>query len=191
METINVQISEEEKSLLKSFLNKKLLKYRADDNDDPRFKYYIYLKVFIFIDDKILQIRNEVEPIKYFGELEDVAKLHFELVKENEISSGLLNRKQKDTFINEIINKIFIINEKQIEYYNDNKNYEMNYTKGIIFETNLNQYAFIKDSWDLDEDIEIEIGSNVINKVLNEYDKEEKDSDEWVVKIERTIEELL
>lgn len=181
-------ISNDEKEALKQCINKNFKKFRSDPIEDG----WVFHNLALYIDDNIYRIRNEIEPTDYFGYPDDVSKIHFESIQENEVESWLENVKQIDVEINDKIKKIFIINEKQTKYKNNESVHEMYFTKGIVFETSLRQYSFMKEEWDYEEHIEIDRGVNVIDKLLTLYKKEDKEmiDDGITYTFERSVEEI-
>ncbi len=185
-----VTFSDKEIDTLRNCINKPFKKYRADPIEQAP---WVWERVALYIDDKIYLLRNEIEAIEFFDfGLEDVSKLHFENVEESEVHSGLVGVQQVDTNINDRIKRIYLINEKQTRFQDDVPVSEMYFTKGIVFETDLRQYSFMKEDWDFEVHIELDRGSNVIDKLLSNYEKEDReDMDTGCLYVtERTVEEI-
>lgn len=191
MEITNIILNENEVEILRNCIGNKLIKYRVHQADDVSLTMQ---HLQIFINNKIYDISNELEPQKYWGDIEDVSSLH---IKEIDKPLELHFPEQYsivDTLIDDTITNVYLVNERQIQYTNDVATYEMNYTKGIIFKTSKKDVAFLKEEWDLDEQFDIYVGKYVYNDIMDNYtkiDDDLKETDGVVVKIERNIHEII
>ena len=187
MKNIDVKFKEEQRELLLQCKNKKFIKYKADPF---RFSNTVYNKLGLFIGNNTYQIRNEIERQDYFGDTEDVARFFFEEINKDDIKSGLENIEQIDTIVDSKIINIYLIQEKQTLIENNEKTYEVNLTRAIIFKTEDREYAFVKDIW-FSEEIEIIRANDLVKKLSTEYEKENHEfQDGCILYTERYIEEL-
>ena len=151
----------------KNMIGHKFIKYRCDPFI---FTNTVTAIIGIYIDNTIYQIKNELKPIQYFDTIDDVAIWNINKVNESDIHSHFEDTQQIDTPVDEIINKITLVNEHQMVEINHVK-FEMLITRSIVFHLKTRDVYFEKDTTSFSEEIEIKRGHNLINEYpkTNDY----------------------
>ena len=113
-------------SYFKPFIGKCFRKYRCDS-----FEYTNSVTgvVGIYIGDKTFELRNEQKSIQYFDSVDDIAVWSIKEV--NDIRSFFEDTDQIDTPVDEIVNKITLVNEHQKVKISDDI-YEMWITRAMV-----------------------------------------------------------
>ncbi len=119
--------------------------------------------VGLYIDDKILILKNEQETVDYYGAKDDMAIFKIEQGSEDDVHSFFVDTDQITTPINEKITSITLVNEKQIVEFDDKK-YETDLTRVIIFHCISKDICFQKDMTAFLEEIEIKKGYDLVKK---------------------------
>lgn len=153
-------------SCFKPLIGNHFLKYRCDP-----FEYTNSVTgiVGIYINDKVFELRNEQQTMKYFDSIDDIALWTFKEVHANDIHSFFEDTNQIDTPVDEKIKKITLVNEHQIANIS-NDNYDMWITRAIIFHLDNKDIYFEKDSTAFSEEIEIKRGHDLINEFPKKND---------------------
>jgi hypothetical protein len=153
-------------NIFQSMIGKCFKKYRCDS-----FTYTNTVTGIIgfFIDDKTFELKNEQQAIIYFDSYDDIAVWNIKEVSENDIHSFFENTIQIDTPVNEVINKITLLNEHQFVTIS-NINYELWVTRAIIFHLKTKELYFGKDNVSFSEEIEIKRGHDLLNDLPRKND---------------------
>ncbi len=149
-----------DQSLLKNFIGKEFIKYKADAF---LFTNSVTGIVGLYIDDKILILKNEQETVDYYGAKDDMAIFKIEQGNEDDVHSFFADTEQITTPINEKITSITLVNEKQIVEFDDKK-YETDLTRAIIFHCISKDICFQKDMTAFSEEIEIKKGYDLVKE---------------------------
>lgn len=170
---INKLFTNNEESILKSLIGKKLkiLRHDAYINSNVSFR-----KVSFFIDDKIYILLNTLENIDFmwdndqYGD-EDVAIFKFATCNEKETLETYgfdSSFKIIDSPINQTIKDIIIIEDDVKAYNSKNDEFvsDYKYVKGIIFVFDEFKYCFSRSDWFV-EHIQINEGENPESKINN------------------------
>lgn len=163
-----------DKSIFNNMINKEFKKYR---HDPFLFTNTVYQIVGLYIGDSIYKILNESVGIERFGTYDDWSVWNIkEVDDEKEIKSGLLNQDQIDTPVNEIINRVSLVNENQ-KITIDGINYNVWVTRAIIFHLDSKDIYFEKDNTAFSEEIEIKRGHDLLKEFpkYNDFFMEEWD----------------
>ncbi len=191
MKNIDVRFNSTEIALLKGFTNKKFIKFKSET---LKFVPVFQQLIGFYIDDKIYKLSNYVEAQDYYGDIEDVGVFHLKEIDEEDLNKDFGDVKTDITNISERINKIYLIQEKQELHESSGVNYVVDLTRAIVFQLDTRQIAFVKD-WCFGEGIEVQRGTNVLNKIMNDYEREDHEvgteEEESVLKIERYLEEIM
>ena len=159
MKKIDVRFDDKTMQCLKSMIGQKFIKYRCDPF---KFTNSVYLTVGIFIGAQTYELKNEIQVLDYYGQLEDVAVLTLQTTTEEKLKSGIMDGKQIDMPIGEKIKEIHLINENQRIYQKGKQSYDVWLTRGIIFVLSDREVSFEKEIW-FSEDININRGYDLIN----------------------------
>ena len=95
-------------SHFKLLIGKSFKKYRCDSLE---YTNSVTGVVGIYIDNKTFELRNEQESIQYFDSVDDIAVWGFREVNTNDIHSFFEDTNQIDTPVDEIVNKITLVND--------------------------------------------------------------------------------
>lgn len=153
-------------SHFKPLLGKCFKKYRCDS-----FEYTNSVTgvVGVYIGDKTFELRNEQKLIQYFNSVDDIAVWSITEVNENGIHSFFEHTDQIDTPVDEIVNKITLVNEHQkVKIYDDI--YELWITRAILFHLKTKDIYFEKDNTAFSEEIEIKRGHDLMNEFPKKND---------------------
>ncbi|MDO4854932.1 MAG: hypothetical protein Q4A43_05965 [Coriobacteriia bacterium] len=186
MKTVDIRLPKSQKTLLKELIGKEFKKFRCDKF---HFRPAVYQIIGLFVGDNQYALKNEIQPIDYYGSEEDVAVLSFDQVDEQEISSHVIGGKQVDTPINQQINNIRLVEDTHIMSLGEEDAYRFSYTKAIIFDLKDRQIVLEKDIW-FSEDILIYRGLNAESKIAAP-EAELEESDVCQFRAERRFESLL
>lgn len=153
-------------SHFKPLLGKCFKKYRCDS-----FEYTNSVTgvVGVYIGDKTFELRNEQKLIQYFNSVDDIAVWSIKEVNENDIHSFFEDTDQIDTPVDEIVNKITLVNEHQKVEISDDI-YELWITRAILFHLEIKDIYFEKDNTAFSEEIEIKSGHDLANEFPKKND---------------------
>lgn len=167
---------------LKKCINKNFISFECDFEEKWN-RTYAYLR--LNIDSMVIDISNEQEGVKLFGELEDVSYLKCKIsnnISLKESYNLIATYKSKIINIDEKINNIYIISdiieaEKEI----------MEIDMAIVIETEKHKYCFSRENW-FDEFIYINI-----DKEFEEIYPLKNDIEDWEkedIKINRYVKKI-
>ena len=182
MKTTCTRLDAKSLKLLSNMIGKKFEKYRCDEF---KFAPSVYQIVGLYVGDCVYALINETKELDYFGETDDVSVMRVDAVNENEIKSHLVDGKQIDTPINQIIQDIIVITDTEYMSENGVDLYCYDFTAAIVFVLPDRQVVFERDCW-FSEDILIYRGSNVINKIRS-LDENASNSSTLEVRTNREI----
>lgn len=139
-----------------------------------QFEYYkqdqflftndVYGIVGICIEKALYVLTNFVEIRDYFGSNEDVGVFRFSSAEDGDIHSYVQGKEMIKMPVNAKIKKITVVNEHQQLFQNGIQTYDVELTRGIVFELDDGlEISFEKDIW-LSEDITIKKGYNLIEE---------------------------
>lgn len=171
-------------NLIKTFIGKSLKKYRCDE-----FMYSSSVTqiVGIYIDDEVYKLTNILEPVDYYGVIDDIAICKFNQCKESDIKSAFVEGNLIDTPVNGKIDKIMVVNEHQQVFINEALEYDVWLTRGIIIFVEGREISFEKDIVPFSEEINIHRGYDFINTFGSEEHFTEGWDDNITAKVERDI----
>jgi hypothetical protein len=167
MKTIDMRFDEE---IFRQMINQKFKKYRCDP--------FVYTPsvtriVGLYIGSNVYKMTNIEEKADYFGNDDEVAISRFEKTTNEAITSAFCDESQIDTPIEEIINKIIIVNENQKTWRDGKLDYDVFLTRGIIFCVDNREISFEKQNWPYSEEIIIRRGYQLIDSFgdITEFSK--------------------
>ena len=137
-------------SIFKDTVGLSFKKYKCNDFLSTNSVYQI---VGLYIDNKVFALRNELQPMDYFGTTEDIAVFSLSECFDKNIISGR------------------IINENKKIYMHSHLEYDIDLTRAIIFTlASGEEICFEKDSWIFSEEIVINKGRNLMNVITSPDD---------------------
>ncbi len=184
MKQTDVRLNADNIEILKSCIGKKLKNIK---HDEFTFTNSSLQAVELEIEDKKIYLYNLAEQQDYFGSIEDVAIF----TVESEKYPFVENKEFINIPINENIKKIFVIQENQKLFENNEQIYDIWLTRGLIFDLDQHQVAFKKAVW-LSEDIYIQKGYNLIEDFADtdEFCKAKNWGDNLKAECFRRVEEI-
>lgn len=161
-------------------------KYRCDEF---KFTNTVTGVVGLFVGNNVFQLVNEVTDCDYFGSNDECAVWSIKEVDGEQIRSALENGKQIDTLVKNRIDKILLVNEKQIMFEDGVETYNVWVTRAMIFVCGNKEIAFIKDEVPFSEEIEILRGHDLLSSIPDNefFTKEAEWEENIVVKCERCV----
>lgn len=162
-----------DKEILKNIVGNNFVKYKCDPFV---FTNSVYSIVGIYTDVNTYCITNKIQSIDYFGTNEDVGIFSISESGDESIKSSLADTTQIETIVNEKIESIDVIEEHQQLFRERLLEYDVYFTRAIIFKTKTREYCFEKDDFEFSEQIIINRGNNLRQKFDN-MDFKEKQSE--------------
>ena len=179
MNTTDVRFDEHVLATFKSFIGKKMTKY---EHVPFRFTNSVPQFVRFCIDGNPWYLYCFSEEHDYFGATEDVSVLYFD---SNEYPF-FAEKQCISNPIDEVIEKVVVVQENQRLYENSRLLYDVWITRGLIFDFGDHQISFEKGPW-LSEQIVIRKGYNLISEFTPESRIMGPFSNNGVMNCERTI----
>lgn len=184
----DLRINEEAKTLLKSVIGGKLIKYRHDPfTITPSFT----IQGEIFFEDKIIRVRSEETIADFFeaGE-EEISALFIEKIAEEDAVSACIGVKQIDFPVGEKVKDVWVVDEEIQEFVGNKPGEIYDLTRGIIFILEDMQLGVEKDIW-----LSVEIYPRKGDDVLKDFQRLGTDLKGWpkgcMSKNKRTVYSLL
>ena len=161
MVTIDKRFNDNELGIIREMSGKE---FEAYECDPFIFTTSVYGIIGLYIGGSAYKITNFVKAENYYGKKEDVADFRVDVARPGEIHSYMDGGEFIKTPVKAIISKIRIINEHQKLFYREEQTYDVQVTRGIIFElSDGREISFEKDVW-FSEEISVEKGSNLIDR---------------------------
>ena len=151
-------------NLIKKLIGKQFSQYKCDAFD---FTNSVTQIVGIYIEDRVYALTNIQENVDYFGNDDDVAICRFTETADN-IKSAFKDTEMITTPVDGIIDKIILVNENQRTFKDNEELYNVWLTRAIIFHVNGREISFEKDSIPFSEEIIIQQGYNLIERLSDE-----------------------
>jgi uncharacterized protein (DUF1015 family) len=170
--------------ILQSCIGQTFEKYRCDKFD---FTNSVTQIVGLFISGKVFSLKNEQETVDYYGEKEDISIYKLQVEENDIIRSAFDNVDQIDTPIKGIIESITVVNENQQIYKTGELLYDVWITRGVIFHVDGREIMFEKDIVPFSEEIIIQRGYNLIEKIASPDDFLEGWSEDFTSNVSRDI----
>ena len=144
----------------KQMIGQTFIKYKCDP---LVFTNSVTGIVGLYIGNQIYELKNEQTKFQYFDSIDDVALWNIKEVKDSDIHSFFEDTEQINTPVNQKIEKITLINEKQVACI-DNLNYSLLVTRAIVFHLENRDIYFEKDNTAFSEEIEIKRGHDLLSE---------------------------
>lgn len=152
-------------NMLKELIGKKFSKYKCDAFD---FTNSVTQIVGIYIEDRVYSLTNIQESVDYFGNDDDVAICRFTETADNNVKSAFKDTEMITTPVEGIIERIILVNENQKIFKDNEELYNVWLTRAIIFHVNGREISFEKDNVPFSEEIIIQRGYNLIERLSDE-----------------------
>lgn len=170
--------------IIQSWVGKKFTKYKCDAFN---FTNSVTQIVGLYIGDEVYSLTNIQEAVDYFGFIEDMSVSKITKVEDSAIKSAFKNVEMISTPVGEEITSVKIINEQQTMAINGEPAYEVWLTRAIIFEVGGREISFEKDTVPFSEEITIQRGYNLIDKISDNDDFLEEWDDEYSPAYKREV----
>ncbi len=170
--------------IVQSWVGKIFTKYKCDAFN---FTNSVTQIVGLYIGDEIYSLTNIQEAVDYFGFIEDMSVSKITKVEDSAIKSAFKNVEMISTPVGEEITSVKIVNEQQTMEINDEAAYEVWLTRAIIFEVGGREISFEKDTVPFSEEITIQRGYDLIDKISDNDDFLEDWDDEYTPAYKREV----
>ena len=185
MKTIDMRFNSD---LIRSWIGKKFNKYRCDAFE---FTNSVTQIVGLYIGDEVYALTNVQEAVDYFGTTEDMAVAKLSASEDAMIKSAFKDVEMISTPVGEKITSVKIVNEQQSMAISGKPTYEVWLTRAIIFKMGGREISFEKDTVPFSEEITIQRGYNLIDKVSDNDDFLEEWDDEYSPDYKREVVEII
>ena len=150
---------------MKNLIGKKFSKYKCDAFD---FTNSVTQIVGIYIGEQVFSLTNIQENVDYFGNVDDIAICRFTETADDKVKSAFKDTEMITTPVVGTINRILLINENQKIFKDNEELYNVWLTRAIIFCVDGREVSFEKDNVPFSEEIIIQRGYNLIEKLSDE-----------------------
>ncbi len=174
--------------LIQSWIGKVFKKYKCDAFE---FTNSVTQIVGLYIGDEVYALTNVQEAVDYFGTTEDMSVAKLSDSEDAMIKSAFKDVEMISTPVGEEITSVKIVNEQQSMAINGEPAYEVWLTRAIIFEVGGREISFEKDTVPFSEEITIQRGYNLIDKVSDNDDFLEEWDDEYLPEYKREVIEIV
>ena len=152
-------------NVIKGLIGEKFIKYKCDAFD---FTNSVTQIVGIYIGESVFSLTNIQENVDYFGDDDDVAICRFTETVDDSVKSAFKDTEMITTPVRGTIDKIILINENQKLFRNGEELYNVWLTRAIIFCVDGREISFEKDNVPFSEEIIIQRGYDLIEKLSDE-----------------------
>lgn len=184
MKTIDMRFDSD---LIQSWIGKRFNKYKCDAFD---FTNSVTQIVGLHIGNEVYALTNVQESVDYFGAAEDMAVAKLSAAEDAMIKSAFKDVEMISTPVGEEITSIKIVNEQQTMAINGEPSYEVWLTRAIIFEVGGREISFEKDTVPFSEEITIQRGYDLIDKISDNDDFLEEWDEEYSPEYKREVIEI-
>ncbi len=181
MKTVDMRFDSD---MIQSWIGKKFDKYKCDAFE---FTNSVTQIVGLYIDDEVYALTNVQEAVDYFGITDDMAVAKISASEDTMIKSAFKDVEMISTPVGEEITSVKIVNEQQTMAINGEPAYEVWLTRAIIFEVGDLEISFEKDTVPFSEEITIQRGYNLIDKISDNDDFLEEWDDEYLPAYKREV----
>ena len=145
---INQCMNEQEKSLLKSIIGQKLIRFKSEKPDAWN---HIFGNISIVVENSEAEIRNELTPIEYFGDTEDVSKFYVNKITSEYPFNLMIVDSVYETPVNEKIEDVILLQDIVVVKDACGKLvYEITIDTAITIKTEIFSFSISRD-WSLEE----------------------------------------
>ena len=157
----DTRLSGSEKSLLAGMVGKTLEELV---HDEYTVNHTTYMSAWLAIDGNVYDVHCEVEPLDYFGDVDDVAVVSIRTAERDDVRSHLMGRRLVTDRIARKITDVKLIEDTQEMLEGDEVEHTFSFTSAIIFELDGTKLMFEFGPW-FSEDIGIERGPQADKKL--------------------------
>ncbi len=161
--------------LVRTWIGEIFIKYKCDAFD---FTNSVTQIVGLYIGDFTYSITNIQEAVDYFGFIDDMSVSRLSKVGDSTIKSAFKDVEMISTPVDDVITAVKVVNEQQKMTINGELAYDVWLTRAIIIEVGGREISFEKDVVPFSEEIIIQKGYKLIDKIsgndgfLEEWDEE-------------------
>ena len=185
MNTIDMRFNA---NMIKELIGKNFSRYKCDAFD---FTNSVTQIVGIYIGEQVFALTNIQENVDYFGNIENIAICRLTETADDSVKSAFIDTEMITTPVGGAIDKILLVNENQKLFKNDEELYNVWLTRAIIFFVDGREISFEKDNVPFSEEIIIQRGYNLIEKLSDEKEFLTSWSEEFRPKCARDIIEIV
>ena len=185
MKTLDMRFDSD---LIQSWIGKKFNKYKCDAFE---FTNSVTQIVGLYIGDEVYALTNVQEAVDYFGATEDMAVAKLSASEDAMIKSAFKDVEMISTPVGEEITSVKIVNEQQTMAISSEPAYEVWLTRAVIFKVGEREILFEKDTVPFSEEITIQRGYNLIDKVSDNDDFLQEWDDDYSPEYKREIVEIV
>lgn len=154
-------------NLIQSWIGKKFDKYKCDAFE---FTNSVTQIVGLYIGDEVYALTNVQEAVDYFGTTDNMAVAKLSVTVDSMIKSAFKVVEMVSTPVGEVITSVKIVNEQQTMAINGELAHEVWLTRAIIIEVGDREISFEKDTVPFSEEITIQRGYDLIDKISGNDD---------------------
>ncbi len=174
--------------LIQSWIGKEFNKYKCDAFE---FTNSVTQIVGLYIGDEVYALTNVQEAVDYFGTTEDMAVAKLSASEDAMIKSAFKDVDMISTPVGEEITSVKIVNEQQTMAISGEPAYEVWLTRAVILKVGEREISFEKDTVPFSEEITIQRGYNLIDKVSDNDDFLQEWDDDYSPEYKREIIEIV
>ena len=153
--------------MIQSWIGKKFDKYKCDAFE---FTNSVTQIVGLYISDEVYALTNVQEAVDYFGTTDNMAVAKLSVTVDSMIKSAFKVVEMVSTPVGEVITSVMIVNEQQTMAINGELAHEVWLTRAIIIEVGDREISFEKDTVPFSEEITIQRGYDLIDKISGNDD---------------------
>lgn len=153
--------------MIRSWIGKKFDKYKCDAFE---FTNSVTQIVGLYIGGEVYALTNVQEAVDYFGTTDDMAVAKVSVSEDTMIKSAFKDVEMISMPVSEEITSVKIVNEQQTMAIDGEPAYEVWLTRAIIFEVGGREISFEKDTVPFSEEITIQRGYDLIDKISDNDD---------------------
>lgn len=174
--------------LVKGWIGKKFIKYKCDAFE---FTNSVTQIVGLYIGDDVYSLTNIQESVDYYGLSEDIAVAKLSASNDFCIKSAFKDVEMISTPVNEEIRKVRLVNELQRMSKDGELTHEVWLTRAIIIDVGEREISFEKDTVPFSEEITIQRGYNLDEKISDNDDFMEDWNEGYSPEYRREIVEIV
>lgn len=181
MKTQDMRFDQE---LIQSWIGQKFDKYRCDPFI---FTNSVAQIIGLYIGHEVYALTNLQESVDYFGYTDDYAVCKLFITDNARIKSPFIGVEMIDTPVGDTITAVTLVNEEQKLAIQGEPAYDVWLTRAIIIEAGGREISFEKDTVPFSEEIIIQRGYNLLDKILDNEDFYEGWQEGYVPECRRKI----
>lgn len=164
MKTIDMRFHND---LIRDWVGKTFNNYKCDAFE---FTNSVTQIVGLYIGDEVYALTNIQETVDYYGTTEDMAVAKLTVSEDSWIKSAFKDVEMISTPVGDKIASVKVVNEQQKMIISGEPAYEVWLTRAIVIEVGGREISFEKDTVPFSEEITIQRGYNLIDKISDNDD---------------------